>query len=296
MPLIRCKSILHAEWITEEIVRFVRVSTLNGLGNRTAEKAWDDPFVAFARGDDPLFQQLQRDIGPFVWTPEQIFNATFPKFSATPEDLTVISWVLPQTPATLQDQRRQALQPAERWVRSRQYGELFNHKLREHVSLTLTRAGFPAVAPVLSPQWKQHVSGKYGYASAWSERHVAYVAGLGTFGLSGGLITPLGVAVRLGSVVTQLRLPHYAPRPYGDLHAHCLHYSQGTCGKCVERCPAKAISPHGCDKKKCADYIVTVTRPQAQKVYGITTMPCGLCQAGVPCEFCAPQKNPAREA
>ena len=37
-------------------------------------------------------------------------------------------------------------------------------------------------------------------ASTWSERHVAYVSGLGTFGLSGGLITAKGQAVRLGSV------------------------------------------------------------------------------------------------
>jgi len=33
--------------------------------------------------------------------------------------------------------------------------------------------------------------------SNWSERHVAFIAGLGTFGLSRSLITPLGTAAGL---------------------------------------------------------------------------------------------------
>ena len=36
------------------------------------------------------------------------------------------------------------------------------------------------------------MSEKYAYASTWSERHAAYAAGLGTFGLSDGLITAAG--------------------------------------------------------------------------------------------------------
>ena len=39
------------------------------------------------------------------------------------------------------------------------------------------------------------------YASNWSERHVAYVCGLGTFGCQ-GLITSKGLAGRFGSIIT----------------------------------------------------------------------------------------------
>jgi len=38
-----------------------------------------------------------------------------------------------------------------------------------------------------------------GPASSWSERHAAYAAGLGTFSLNDALITPKGIAHRLGS-------------------------------------------------------------------------------------------------
>ena len=44
------------------------------------------------------------------------------------------------------------------------------------------------------------MSEKYGMASCWSERHAAFVSGLGTFGLCDGLITPVGKAMRCGSV------------------------------------------------------------------------------------------------
>jgi len=49
---------------------------------------------------------------------------------------------------------------------------------------------------MLSPPFKRETSEKYGYASSWSERHIAYVAGLGTFGFCDDLITPVGKAMR----------------------------------------------------------------------------------------------------
>jgi len=80
-------------------------------------------------------------------------------------------------------------------------------------------------------------SERYGFASAWSERHVAYASGLGTFGLCDGLITPKGKAMRCGSVAAQIQVPP-TPRPYQDHHAYCLHFSQGSCGLCITRCPS----------------------------------------------------------
>ncbi len=72
------------------------------------------------------------------------------------------------------------------------HGRGSEHELRTHIVDELEKAGYPAVAPMLSPLWKQHMSEKYLFASSWSERHAAYAAGLGTFGLSDGLITEKG--------------------------------------------------------------------------------------------------------
>ena len=57
-------------------------------------------------------------------------------------------------------------------------GEGVNMTLRAHLVAELGKAGYPAVAPMASPLWKQYMSEKYLFASSWSERHAAYAAGL----------------------------------------------------------------------------------------------------------------------
>jgi len=67
-----------ATWIEETIKRFVNKSPENTLRNKENEKAWADPLVGFSSGDDPIYQLYKKDIGPFYWTPLEIFTKTFP--------------------------------------------------------------------------------------------------------------------------------------------------------------------------------------------------------------------------
>ena len=253
----------------------------------TGEALWDAPQLGFARGDDPLFSRLQADIGDFYWTPQDAFALAFPEHPLPAARLSVISYVLPQTAATRADQRLQQQYPAGRWARSRYFGEIFNCELRQHLAARLTAAGHPAVAPERLPGFDYRASPRLGLASNWSERHTAYIAGLGTFGLSDGLITRRGKAVRFGSVVAAIDLPP-SPRPYADHQAWCLWYAKGTCGACIRRCPAGAISERGHDKDLCRRYIREVAAPFASREYGTGATPCGLCQVGIPCESRAP--------
>jgi epoxyqueuosine reductase QueG len=271
-----------AEWIRDGIRQYVDHAPENHLQNADREKAFDTPLVGFAAGNDPLFEAYKDHVGPFHWTPREIFQHAFPNAPATADALTVISWILPQTRATKTDNRRATQFPAERWSRARTFGEMFNAKLRQHTVDLLEAAGIRAVAPMLSPRWERRESPKYGYASTWSERHAAYACGLGTFGLSDGLITPLGKAIRVGSVVAAVRIAP-SPRPYDDHHAYCLFHSRGLCGKCRQRCPAGAITADGHDKVKCKAYIRQTTMPYIKSRYGFEGKGCGLCQTGVPC-------------
>lgn len=261
----------------------------NSLHLATGEKAWERPHVAVARGDDPLFLRIKEMIGPFLWTPEEAFALAFPAAPAPACELRVISYVLPQTPQTRADQRHESTVPAERWARSRFHGEEFNCALRLHLAATLTAAGYPAVAPERLPGFAYRQSERFGLASNWSERHAAFIAGHGTFGLSDALITRWGKAVRFGSVVARIDLPASA-RSYGDdHHAWCLWYAKGTCGACVGRCPAAAITTgEGHDKDACFSYIRETTTPYATRTFGTGATPCGLCQVKIPCEARVP--------
>ena len=280
-------------WVKDLIQDFIATSPANSMQKGSREPAWESALVGFASGADPLWQQYKEYIGAFHWTPWEVFNQHRPEANAPSDRLTVISWILPQREAVRKANRRSRKYPAADWARIRVYGEEFNTQLRRYLVQRLEKAGVGAVAPMLVPNWTIVQSQRFSYASSWSERHAAHAAGLGTFGLCDGLITAKGKAMRAGSVIAYISIEP-TPRPYADHRAYCLYYAQGTCGKCIDRCPVRAITEAGHDKEKCRQHLVR-TREYVKKRYRFVGYGCGLCQVGVPCEAGIPVRA-ARKA
>lgn len=160
---------------------------------------------------------------------------------------------------------------------------MLNVDLRKYMLRWLNGRGYMAAAPVLLPEYKNVIDTKQRiYTSTWSERHMAYACGLGTFSLNEGLITTKGIAHRLGSVVTNAGLPQ-TPRHYKGHMDYCL-FSRG-CRACIKRCPAKAISRLGHNKDLCykMNYLGEGAAARIREL-GFQETGCGLCQVGVPCE------------
>ena len=284
---------ISRDWIEDLIRDFIAASPHNTMKNRTDEPAWDDVLVGFASGSDQIWQQYKEYVGAFHWTPWEVFNQHRPQESASAKELTVISWVLLQRELVRKANRRAKKYPAEEWARIRIYGEEFNAALRRHVAKSLEQVGHAAIAPMLVSNWTIVNSKRFSYASSWSERHAAHAAGLGTFGLCDGLITAKGKAMRVGSVVAKISIEP-TPRPYSDHRAYCLYFDNGTCGKCIDRCPVRAITEAGHDKEKCRQHLAR-SREYVKKTYKFEGYGCGLCQVSVPCEAGIPVKA-AREA
>ncbi len=105
----------------------------------------------------------------------------------------------------------------------------------------------------------------------FSHRHAAYLAGLGTFGVSNMLLTPAcGPRVRFASVLTTAELPS-DPVLEGDLCTRCM--------RCIEECPAGALEPGDypvslTDKRACAERSADLFRRHIS--------PCGRCIAVCP--------------
>jgi len=281
-----------AAWVKDLIRKFID-SDENIHDNRSGERVFGKPLIGFSRGDDPIFDDFKHHIGTFYWTPFEIFEKTFPSAVVTPSELTVISWILPHSKHTKFDNRREKIYPSERWARSKHIGEHVNVKLRNYLVALLIKAGHEAVAPLNSRHWGSRTSKLYGMASSWSERHAAYASGLGTFGLCDGLITPVGKAMRCGSIVAHISIPP-TRRPYRGRHEYCLFFSKRICGACMRRCPASAITREGHDKKKCRNYIHSVCTPYIKTRFKFETNACGLCQTKVPCESSIPFRKRAR--
>jgi epoxyqueuosine reductase len=274
-----------AREIADEIKRFM-ASPANAM-TKWDEPAWAEPLVGFSNGADPLYGFYKEHIGDFHETPVAFLSHKYPEKEFDPERVTVVSWILPQTEATKRDHRAERFFPSERWARTRIFGEEANVALRRHMETFFADQDIAAVAPQISPLWAPKLSERYGYASKWSERHAAYAAGLGTFGLSDALITPAGKAHRAGSIVIDLYVEP-SKRPYENHTAYCLFHSKGTCGKCMERCPIGAITEQGHDKNLCKKY-VDMTFQYVPRQFHFDGYGCGLCQTGIPCESSIPE-------
>ena len=282
-----------AQSVEQEIRAFVRTSPANRLSFLNDYIMFDEPLVQFADSDDPIFMEYKTIIASTHLTPrEALAQAHNKNPEDMPERLSVISWILPITEETRKSNRKETRAPSRLWSHTRWYGEQFNDALRRHVVEVLTEAGYLAVAPMLQPYYKRLKSEKGPYSN-WSERHIAYAAGLGTFSLSDGFITERGIAHRCGSVVTDLVLPA-SPRTVENHYSNCLFYFDASCDSCIVRCPAEAITEEGHDKVRCQTYL----RDELGYKLGpegydneASNAGCGLCQVKVPCESRVPTKK-----
>jgi epoxyqueuosine reductase len=222
------------------------------------------PLVGAVEVADPVFDLFaETDVvgsgfrGPKEWLPSA---------------RSVVSYFLPFT-AEMHALNAPPGVPAREWLFERGRGGLLSRELRDALADMLRAIGYDAVAPSSSPDFRVEE-----YRSNWPERHLGYAAGLGTFGLNGSLLTEKGCAGRWGSVVTSVILDP-TPRLFDGPYDYCLHYRDGSCSACVERCPANALDPRGHNLAACEKYCNYVAR----EIYGTTYEHCGKCQSAVPC-------------
>jgi epoxyqueuosine reductase len=207
----------------------------------------------------------------------------------------VVSWVLPITYATRLSLRRESRLTSLRWNHTRFQGQDFLNELSRHMVMGIEGRGFHAVAPELEKCYTFKQTDKW-QVSSWSQRHIAYAAGLGTFSLNDGFITPRGLAMRCASLVTDMPLPA-SPRPYKDHLANCLYYRGVSCRRCIQRCPVGAITERGHDKTLCREFLFKGAKAELEKIGRYEGfigyyVGCGLCQTKVPCESMIPPDIP----
>jgi len=285
--------VIDERWFIDTIAQKVESHHMNSMEYPfDGERIFDSPLVGFVRGDDPLLVDYRRIIGPHHFTPAAImaWQATRNGLPApAAADLSVVSFILPITGMTREENAAMSEWPSERWAQTRLLGELFSQAMvREIVSYLMGR-GILAVAPDATPLFRKQRYPTVGWASPWSHRHIAYAAGLGTFGMHDFLITEKGAAHRCGSFIVNLKLQPNRSRP-GNIHAGCLQHNGTKCLKCATRCPVGAIGEKGHDKEACYQR-VSKTLAYCNKNYHIFIYGCGLCSVGVPCESVVPVKK-----
>ncbi len=277
--------IIDKNWFINKISIFLANDESNKMTQVDNSLMFDtNILVGFVSANDPIFDEYKNIIGEFHLTPKEVYNWYCKKNNIEPnyDNLSVVAYILPINQKTKKENFTFSKEmPSERWAHTRLFGEKSNQLLQEFIVNELKNLDIQAIAPMIEKKLftmlPKHEKGVW--ASTWSHRHMAFAAGLGSFGLSDGFINEKGIAMRCGSLIVNFKLLSDAHKRPKDPYIYC-----SKCGECVDRCPAKAITlEKGHDKEKCAKHVFS-TVPFIKKNYKINIYACGLCQVGVPCE------------
>lgn len=238
---------------------FIKNSTLNQVEELENLQIFDYPLWGVAMADDPLFLKLKDPsvVGEHHLTPKEWL----------PGAKAVISYFLPFSSRVRESNYANDDRPSIEWLYGRIEGEVLNNAVKNKLAEKIKGLGGNVIIPAFDPRINT-----INNRSNWSERHVAYIAGLGTFSLSKSLITQKGCAGRFGSVITDLPVEP-TERKYKDIYEYCSQ-----CGVCIDRCPVLAITQDGKEHSPC-DKFISNTKILYNPRYG-----CGKCQTAVPCE------------
>jgi epoxyqueuosine reductase QueG len=245
------------------ITQFVR--EYNSI--RPVETTWGTPLIGFASTQDSLFQQLKSAVSTTHCTPNALL----------PESQTVIAYFIPFSAVTVESNilgRQCSREWAIAYLETNQLIIDLNHWLAHCVE----EFGFAAIS--LPPT---HNFDSQRLLSDWSHKHVAFIAGLGTFGLHHMLITEKGCCGRIGSMITTAEItPSSRPEK-----TFCQFYDDGSCQQCVKHCVFGALNVTVFDRRLCYD--ICLSNAEIHSELGFADV-CGKCMCMTPCSYTNPVK------
>lgn len=225
----------------------------------TGTLIYDSPVFGVSAAQDPIYPKLKEAVSLGHYLPEDLLSGA----------KSVISYFLPYTEAV----RKTNDGPDEaqaQWSLAHRQGAYAAELVRRFIAKRLDILGARSLVVFHDSRYRTGT-----LISNWSERHAAFISGLGTFGLHKSLITEKGCAGRLDSVITDYELAP-SKRDYEGVYDRCVK-----CYTCVDRCPVAAITKTGKDIRACARYVVARKTDPEQAV-------CGKCLTLVPCESGVP--------
>lgn len=240
---------------------------------------WQQPLVAFGDANHQDFSKLRQ-----VAHREHIMP-----WEVLPQAKTIVAYFFPFNKEIGNSNRRERLSSKE-WAMAYEKTNAALGDLAKDLVDFLKAQGYKAAFTQEAFQYDTAI-----LQSRWSQRHVAYLSGLGTFGLNNMLITKKGTCGRIGTVVTDLDVE----TDKVIAKEYCTFKAKGACRACIKRCPAGALTTQGYDPRLC-DTLCTenakvhvgygssyTLSDSGEAVDGTNT--CGKCMVGVPCTFGIPK-------
>ena len=241
------------------------------------DTTWREPLVGFADANSEEIKHIREYTYEDHLMPSDILE----------NPTVIIAYFIPFT-KDIADSNVKGEFASERWtVAYQETNEMFN-KLNEYIIEKIENMGYKAEVCKEAGNFKREV-----LKSKWSHRHLAKLAGLGTFGINNMLITDEGCCGRYFTIVSNLSVE--VDKPLEE--EICLYKRNKTCGLCVKHCLSGALSLDKFDRFKCYE-TCDVNFKKYEELYGNKDIEkgkprggsevCGKCVVNLPCSFKRP--------
>lgn len=223
---------------------------------------WKRPLVGYADANSPYILGLRSIISETHYLPEDILKGC----------TVIISYFLPFAESVGADNETDD-EPSRLWSLAYTETNQMLSQLNDYLIDQIELMGFHGAVPENAGT----IDNEHIYSN-WSQRHIAYAAGLGTFGMNNMLITENGCCGRFSSIVTDLPVVPDETRKA----EFCTYRLNGKCGICMKKCPINAFDAYrGYDRRSCFVRLDDFERR-------LGTDACGKCTVGLPCTFRRP--------
>lgn len=252
----------------EEISQLIESYVLDYRNKKDVISEWKKPIVKFANTNDKGFKRLKESVGENHLMPDNLIK----------NSKSVITYFLPfneNIAISNVNGKNSSKEWSVAYIETNQLISDLNNYIKEY----LERKGYQCSLIPATHNFDEET-----LMSQWSHRHIAEIAGLGTFGLNNMLITEAGCCGRVGSIVSTIELI-----PSKKISAeNCLYKLNGSCGICVNKCSFDALTFEGFNRKRC--YEICLMNDEYHSGLGVTDV-CGKCCVDLPCSFTNPRKK-----
>ncbi|SET09231.1 hypothetical protein SAMN05660297_01377 [Natronincola peptidivorans] len=249
----------------ETVEKYIKDFVKGYPDTKNTETRWLEPIIAYADAKNESFYQLKEVVTPSHGLPTDFLE----------DAKTVITYFLPFEEEVVES-NIEGKESSRTWGVAYIETNQLIFDLNTYLHEKIQEMDFESTIIPATHNFDEDL-----LISEWSHRHVAYIAGLGKFGLNNMLITEKGCCGRVGSIVTNLEIP---PTEVTEKE-FCLYKAKGVCKLCVSGCVNGALQVEGYDRHKC--YEMCLYNDKLSGDLGVTDV-CGKCMVAVPCSF----KNP----
>lgn len=182
---------------------------------------WQEPLVSFANSNHEYISQLTEIVVSDHVMPKDIIE----------NHKTIIAYFIPFDENLAKTNNGGSIASSQWALAYEETNALFT-VLNSYIIEELNKMGYKAGVSPQATTYDHDI-----LKSKWSQRHIAKIAGLGTFGINNMLITEKGCCGRVSTIVTDLEVEY--DNPINE--EYCLYKSNGSCGVCVTKCPGDAL-------------------------------------------------------